>query len=104
MPAISTNILPSSGRADNGRGSVVDARKTYTILHSFTGQADKDGADPTGALIRDAAGNLYGTTMSWRCFRFVLRLGSFFPGTGTSKALYRHRSAGRFACRPRHCR
>jgi uncharacterized repeat protein (TIGR03803 family) len=33
-------------------------RKEYTVLHRFSGP---DGADPYGALVRDAAGNLYGT-------------------------------------------
>ncbi len=33
--------------------------QTYTILHTFTGP---DGASPGGPLIRDAAGNLYGST------------------------------------------
>ncbi len=33
--------------------------QTFTILHTFTGP---DGADPAGAMVRDAAGNLYGTT------------------------------------------
>ena len=31
-----------------------------TVLHSFTG--GKDGADPEAGLVRDVAGNLYGTT------------------------------------------
>jgi uncharacterized repeat protein (TIGR03803 family) len=31
----------------------------FTLLHSFSGP---DGADPQGRLIRDSAGNLYGTT------------------------------------------
>jgi uncharacterized repeat protein (TIGR03803 family) len=34
--------------------------QTFTILYSFTGGAD--GAYPVAGLIRDAAGNLYGTT------------------------------------------
>ncbi len=34
--------------------------QTYTVLYSFTGAAD--GAFPA-ALIRDSAGNLYGTTI-----------------------------------------
>lgn len=35
--------------------------QTYTILHTFTGP---DGAGPSGALVRDAAGNLYGTAFA----------------------------------------
>ena len=35
--------------------------QTYTVLHNFTG-SNGDAALPTGNLIRDAAGNLYGTT------------------------------------------
>jgi uncharacterized repeat protein (TIGR03803 family) len=34
----------------------------YEVLHSFTGGAD--GAQPFAGLVRDAAGNLYGTTAS----------------------------------------
>ncbi|HWA92294.1 MAG TPA: choice-of-anchor tandem repeat GloVer-containing protein [Rhizomicrobium sp.] len=36
---------------------------TYSILHNFTNFPDQgDGAGPTGPLLRDAQGNLYGTT------------------------------------------
>jgi len=35
---------------------------TETILHNFTGGAD--GFNPSGGLILDAAGNLYGTTLA----------------------------------------
>ena len=47
-----------------GNGSVlelVNSSGTYTekVLYSFTGGAD--GANPTGPLVMDAAGNLYGT-------------------------------------------
>jgi len=35
--------------------------QTFTVLHQFDGQVD-DGAFPQGSIIRDAAGNLYGTT------------------------------------------
>jgi len=34
--------------------------QTYTILHTFKG--GNDGAGPTGGLLRDAKGDLYGTT------------------------------------------
>src|SRR5450755_1786014 len=36
--------------------------RTLTVLHTFTG--GPDGANPQGELIRDSAGNLYGTTRS----------------------------------------
>jgi uncharacterized repeat protein (TIGR03803 family) len=35
--------------------------QTFTVLHTFDG-APSDGEEPLGALIRDSAGNLYGTT------------------------------------------
>jgi uncharacterized repeat protein (TIGR03803 family) len=38
----------------------VDASGTETVLHAFTG--GKDGGRPFGAVARDSAGNLYGTT------------------------------------------
>ena len=46
----------------NGCGVVykLDTTGQETVLHSFTGQAD--GGYPSGSLIRDSAGNLYGTT------------------------------------------
>src|SRR5207248_6480275 len=34
---------------------------TETILHAFTSQSD--GANPTSVLVRDAAGNLFGTAL-----------------------------------------
>jgi uncharacterized repeat protein (TIGR03803 family) len=45
----------------NGAGVVYKVDATgYTVLHSFSGE---DGLQPAGALIRDSAGNLYGTTI-----------------------------------------
>ena len=45
----------------NGYGSVfkIDTTGTLTILHSF--DYSPDGAYPTGALLLDSAGNIYGT-------------------------------------------
>ncbi len=37
-----------------------EAQTTFKVVHAFT--APGDGAHPSGALIRDSAGNLYGTT------------------------------------------
>jgi uncharacterized repeat protein (TIGR03803 family) len=47
-----------------GCGTVfkLDTTGKETVLHSFTGKAD--GAYPDAGLVRDAAGNLYGTTSS----------------------------------------
>ena len=36
--------------------------QNFTVLHEFNGTAD--GANPEGKLLRDAAGNLYGTTFA----------------------------------------
>ena len=36
--------------------------QTESVLYSFTG--GRDGGDPAGGLVRDGAGNLYGTTVS----------------------------------------
>jgi uncharacterized repeat protein (TIGR03803 family) len=38
----------------------IDPTGQYTVLHAFTGPPD--GAQPLAGLVRDAAGNLYGTT------------------------------------------
>jgi uncharacterized repeat protein (TIGR03803 family) len=49
----------------SGVGTVfVVNKKTLkeTVIHSFTGSTS-DGANPHGSLIRDASGNLFGTTM-----------------------------------------
>jgi uncharacterized repeat protein (TIGR03803 family) len=45
----------------------LDTTGKETVLHSFTG--GKDGAFPAGRLVRDSAGNLYGTTQSLGAFR-----------------------------------
>jgi len=45
-----------------GFGTVfkLDTKSNVTVLHSFSNGAD--GATPTGSLVLDSAGNLYGTT------------------------------------------
>jgi uncharacterized repeat protein (TIGR03803 family) len=44
----------------------LDATGKETVLYSFTGGAD--GAYPYAGLVRDAAGNLYGTTSAGGAF------------------------------------
>lgn len=48
--------------ATSGYGTVfkVDPKGNETVLYSFTG--GNDGGSPVGGLVRDAEGNLYGTT------------------------------------------
>jgi uncharacterized repeat protein (TIGR03803 family) len=52
----------SSNNCYQGCGTVfkLDTTGAETVLHSFTGSPD--GNFPRGGLVRDAAGNLYGTT------------------------------------------
>jgi uncharacterized repeat protein (TIGR03803 family) len=50
------------GASNNGTVFKLRRAGTETWLYSFTG-GPKDGAIPNGGLIRDAAGNLYGTTL-----------------------------------------
>ena len=62
----------------------LDTTGTETVLHSFTGGAD--GGYPVASLIRDSAGNLYGTTV----YGCVLRAGVVFKldTAGTETVLY----------------
>ena len=50
----------AGGRAGHGVVYKLDASGNETVLYSFTGGAD--GGNPYAALIRDSAGDLYGTT------------------------------------------
>ena len=53
-----------NGNRSHGRGTVfkLERNGTATVLHSFTGGTD--GEYPVAGLIRDTAGNLYGTTLA----------------------------------------
>jgi uncharacterized repeat protein (TIGR03803 family) len=54
----------SSCNAPNGCGTVYQMNEHghETVLYSFTGVTNGDGAYPAGPLMRDAQGNFYGTT------------------------------------------
>jgi uncharacterized repeat protein (TIGR03803 family) len=41
---------------------VLDTAGRQTLLHTFAGSGSADGANPSAGVIRDSAGNLYGTT------------------------------------------
>ena len=55
--AAGTVILPLMATKGTAQGNA----PIYTVLYNFTGGAD--GGGPSGGLIRDAAGNLYGTAV-----------------------------------------
>ena len=54
----------TGGGGPYNRGTVfqLSADGTETVLHFFSGRVSDDGAGPTGDLIRDAQGTLWGTT------------------------------------------
>jgi uncharacterized repeat protein (TIGR03803 family) len=77
----------ASGCGDRGCGVVfkLDTTGTETVLYSFPG-TEADGAYPYSGLIRDSAGNLYGTTYAGGASHngVVFKLDT----TGTETVLY----------------
>ena len=60
---IATGILNCGNSSGCGVVFKLAPDGTETVLHSFLGrQNNNDGAVPNGGLLRDAQGNLYGTT------------------------------------------
>lgn len=57
--------------------------QTLTVLHSFTNSPD--GAEPAASLVRDAAGNLYGTTYMGGSFGPTAPGGTVFKVDKTGK-------------------
>src|SRR5262249_42321718 len=52
------------GDSDLGTIFKVDKHGKHTVLHSFSGGTDGRFCYAYGSLIRDAAGNIYGTTLA----------------------------------------
>ena len=72
------------GSAGNGVVFKVDTTGAETVLHSFTGKTD--GGQPVAGLLRDTAGNLYGTA-EWGGSS---NLGVVFKLTTTNKLVVLH--------------
>jgi uncharacterized repeat protein (TIGR03803 family) len=79
--ALAAAIVPTQARAQK-----------FKVLHTFHG---KDGANPFGLLVRDAFGNLYGTTANGGdgkglCTSFFYGCGTAFKLAPTGKELWVH--------------
>ena len=79
----------SSGAFGWGVVFKVNPSGTETVLHSF-GDGSKDGRTPYGGLVRDKAGNLYGTTYEGGGIGCVDGCGTVFKvdTTGTETVLH----------------
>ena len=74
----------------------IDPTGAETVLHSFTGPPNRDGANPGGSLLRDTAGNLYGTTESGGklCSQAINGCGTIFEIDPQGKETVLHRFTG----------
>src|SRR5436309_877359 len=72
-PGTSNGTTLYGGASDFGTVYKLDTSGTEAVLHSFTGHPD--GRLPYAGLLRDLAGNLYGTTSQGGASRY---------GTGSS--------------------
>ena len=68
----------------------VDVSGKETVLYSFTGV--RDGVEPTAGLVRDAAGNLYGTTSAFGSA--CIECGTVFKVSPAGKQTVIHRFKG----------
>jgi uncharacterized repeat protein (TIGR03803 family) len=62
---------------------------TYKVLHTFCSYTCYDGADPSGGLVLDSAGSLYGTTAGGTFFRLAWNV---------AKARWDERTLYNFCC------
>jgi uncharacterized repeat protein (TIGR03803 family) len=80
----------TSSGGSSGHGTVfkVDQRGNETVLYNFAGGGD--GAFPYSSLVRDRAGNLYGTTSGGGILNCALGCGTVFKvdKRGTETVLY----------------
>jgi uncharacterized repeat protein (TIGR03803 family) len=91
------NIYGTAENGSAGGGTVFkfDKHNNFSVLYSFTG--GQDGATPTG-LIRDAGGNIYGTTSrggDFSCPDPVYGCGTAFKLDSTNQLIALHRFTGK---------
>jgi uncharacterized repeat protein (TIGR03803 family) len=82
------------GASDSGTVFQVNPKGKASVLYSFTG--DADGRNPYAGLVRDSAGNLYGTTPyggDTQCFGGT-GCGTVFKVTGIGKQAVLHAFTG----------
>jgi uncharacterized repeat protein (TIGR03803 family) len=87
----SGKLYGTSGGGKYNQGAVfnLDMNGAFGLLYSFTGSGG-DGSDPQSALVRDAAGTLYGTTV----FGGASGLGTVFRVTRGGKETVLHSFTG----------
>jgi uncharacterized repeat protein (TIGR03803 family) len=66
----------------------LDTAGNYTLLFVFRFYCCGNGAIPQGGLIRDAAGNLYGTTLVGGAYPFVYGTVFELPPSGSARVLH----------------
>jgi uncharacterized repeat protein (TIGR03803 family) len=71
----------TGGASNNGVVFKINVKGGETVLHGFKG--GKDGSGPQGFLVRDTAGNLYGTTTAGGTYGW----GTVFEITGTKETV-----------------
>jgi|SRR5271157_131858 len=83
------------GATNAGTVFEVDATGKETVLYSFTGTGgDGDGAYPQSTLVRDAQGNLYGTTSGGGGYECLYGCGTVFKLDATGKETVLHSFTG----------
>jgi uncharacterized repeat protein (TIGR03803 family) len=77
----------ASAGGDTGNGTIFEITKSGTFKRLYSFKGTSDGKNPNGELVRDAAGNIFGTTQSGPN-QFVLGTAFELSRTGTLTVLH----------------